>query len=482
MMGTVEDPRILSAGIDIGTTTTQLIFSRLTVEKAGGFGVIPRFHVTEKEILYRSPIYFTPLLSESEVDYEAVKTLILGEYEKAGLRPNEISTGAVMITGESSRKANASGVVHALSDITGNFVVAAAGPNLESILAGKGSGAAALSEQTGKLVANLDIGGGTTNICFFEDGKVIDTACYDIGGRLISVVDHEVSRISDRIVPLLDALGMTLHIGESTNDEKCYRKLVAICEAMTCILESAVLLRMPKYDPMLLVTNQKITCGRIPDVIMLSGGIADCVRERSNDLFRYADIGGLLGKMISQSTLLSEKRSEMATETIRATVVGAGNYSMEISGSTIYYQNCTFPVKNVPVNRFDMNAQELDQLPVAIKKIIRPYRDEEREDTPIALSARGISCPSYLQIEAMATGIATAMKEEMLLGRMLILIIEVDIAKALGQALRRILPNECAFICIDGITCGYGDYIDLGAPRECGQVIPVIVKTLIFRS
>ena len=481
-MVTVEDHRILSAGIDIGTTTTQLIFSRLTVEKAGGFGIIPRFLVTDKETLYRSPTFLTPLLSESEVDYEGVRTLILGEYEKAGLRPIDISPGAVMITGESSRKTNASDVVHALSDITGDFVVAAAGPNLESILAGKGSGAAAFSEQTGKLVANLDIGGGTANICFFQEGKVVDTACYDIGGHLITMADHKITHISEKIMPLLDTLGITLRIGEDTGNMACFAKLVSVCEAMTRILESAVLLREPLYAPTLLVTNQAITCGRVPDVITLSGGVADCVLAETEDPFRFADIGGLLGESIFHSSLLSDKRSIKAKETIHATVIGAGNYSMELSGSTIYYQNCTFPVKNVPVIRLDICEQDSDQIEGVISKIIRQHRDEVKADTPIAFSVQDISCPSYVQIETMAKGIAAATLDEMVSGHMLILILDADYAKALGQALKRIVPRTSAFICIDGITCGYGDYIDLGMPRESGQVIPVIVKTLIFNT
>lgn len=184
---TVKEEEILSAGIDIGTSTTQLVFSRMLLQNTGGFGRIPQIKVISKDVFYRSKVYFTPLLSRDEIDGEKVHDIIDGEYKKAGIKASDLSTGAVIITGESSRKKNAEDVVKAISGIAGDFVVATAGADLESVLAGKGSGAAQLSKDTGSIVANLDIGGGTSNICFFENGHMLDTACLDIGGRLVQI-------------------------------------------------------------------------------------------------------------------------------------------------------------------------------------------------------------------------------------------------------------------------------------------------------
>ena len=91
--------QILSAGIDIGTTTTQLIFSRLTIQNTAGFGRIPQTEITDKQILYRSPIYFTPLLDEHTMDGNAIRHILEKEYLSAGIQPSDISTGAVIITG-----------------------------------------------------------------------------------------------------------------------------------------------------------------------------------------------------------------------------------------------------------------------------------------------------------------------------------------------------------------------------------------------
>ena len=124
---------IKSIGIDIGTSTTQLVFSRIVVENVAGSYNVPRVSIVDKEVIYRSKIYFTPLRSATEIDAEAVKKIVKDEYESAGMTPADLSTGAVIITGETARKQNANEVLEALSDFAGDFVVATAGPDLESV-------------------------------------------------------------------------------------------------------------------------------------------------------------------------------------------------------------------------------------------------------------------------------------------------------------------------------------------------------------
>ena len=129
--------KILSVGIDIGTTTTSLVFSNLTVEKTTGDMFMPKTAITDKTVIYRSPIYFTPLRSNTELDAEKIRQIIEEEYRRAGVQVSEVETGAVIITGDTARKTNAERVLAEISQFAGDFVVAAAGPRLESILAGK---------------------------------------------------------------------------------------------------------------------------------------------------------------------------------------------------------------------------------------------------------------------------------------------------------------------------------------------------------
>ena len=93
---------LLSVGLDVGTTSTQMILSRLAVEnKASGFAV-PKMEITNREILYRSPVHFTPLAAHNLVDAIALRKLIEKEYEAAGITREQVDTGAVIITGARS--------------------------------------------------------------------------------------------------------------------------------------------------------------------------------------------------------------------------------------------------------------------------------------------------------------------------------------------------------------------------------------------
>ena len=177
---------ILSVGIDIGTSTTQLIFSRLTIENRASSYTVPRIDIVDKEVVYRSKIYFTPLRSATEIDAEAVKQIVREEYQAAGMTPE-------IITGETARKENANEVLEALSDLAGDFVVATAGPDLESVLSARGAGTDALSKEKRTAIANVDIGGGTSNIAVYEKGVLRGTCCLDIGGRLIKAASATFS-------------------------------------------------------------------------------------------------------------------------------------------------------------------------------------------------------------------------------------------------------------------------------------------------
>lgn len=176
---------LISVGIDVGTTTTQVIFSNITIENMSSGARVPEFKIVGKEIFYKGKIHFTPLRSNTEIDETALKEIIEREYKNAGINPDDIDSGAVIITGETARKENAQNISKVLSGYAGEFVVATAGPDLEGIIAGKGSGAAKLSYENNDIVANFDIGGGTTNIAVFSQGEPIDTTCLDLGGRLL---------------------------------------------------------------------------------------------------------------------------------------------------------------------------------------------------------------------------------------------------------------------------------------------------------
>jgi ethanolamine utilization protein EutA len=181
----VKTRQLLSVGIDIGTTTTQVIFSRLELVNRAAVSQVPRYEFIKREISWQSPVFFTPVDKQGGLKEAELKALILAQYQAAGIAPESVDSGAIIITGESAKTRNARPAVMALSQSLGDFVVASAGPHLESVIAGHGAGAQTLSEQRLCRVLNIDIGGGTSNYALFDAGKVSATACLNVGGRLL---------------------------------------------------------------------------------------------------------------------------------------------------------------------------------------------------------------------------------------------------------------------------------------------------------
>ena len=443
-----------SVGLDVGTTSTQLIFSELTVENRASSFAVPELEIADRRILYRSPVHFTPLLDASHVDSSALKRLLEEEYRRAGIRRDSVDTGAVIITGETSRKENARAVLEALADFAGDFVVATAGPDLESILAAKGAGAVAYSETTGKPVLHMDIGGGTSNLAFIQDGKILGTTCLNVGGRLVK---FDESAIITYVSPVLKDL-WDLRVGETAQPET----LEKVAEILVQALEMAAGLRSPTDLLQRLTTEEAVSPWQIPEekvVLSFSGGVADCI-DREQPWQAFGDMGPVLGRVIRKSRLC---RGEyvLGSETIRATVIGAGCHSAQLSGSTVFHRNIPFPLKNLPVAVVSEPTGE------AIRQAL------SAQEGMVVLAMPGVASPSYRQVVSLAQEILAGVR-----GNQVLLCLEQDMAKALGQALAVRMGEDAQILCIDRVRLSEGSFLDIGAP--VGPALPVVVKTLIL--
>ena len=437
--------RLISVGLDVGTTSTQMVFSELTIENKAGSFAVPEMEIAGRKILYKSPVHFTPLIRGELVDAEALRRIVDEEYRAAGIDKRDVDTGAIIITGETSRKENARAVLDALSEYAGEFVVATAGPDLESVLAAKGAGAVEYSAKTGKTVLHMDIGGGTSNLALIRDGKITATGCLNVGGRLLKIApDGKLTYVS----PVLDGMfwgkaGEVISRGEV---EKLAEKLVGALETAAGRREETELM-----GKLVTAGTGVPFCPEGELVISFSGGVADCI-EQQHPWLAFGDMGPELGAAIRRSRLC---RGEyvLGTETIRATVIGAGSHSAQLSGSTVFYQNMDFPLKNLPVVR---RAGELSRL-----------------DGPGVLALPGMIAPGYPQLAEFAEQILAEVGTEPL-----ILALEADMAKALGQILALRRGKESKILCIDRVRLEEGSYLDVGAP--IGPALPVVVKTLIL--
>lgn len=455
--------RLRSVGLDVGTTTTQLILSELQIQNQASAFAVPKMQITQRKILYRSPVYFTPLVGENLVDGAAIRRIVDAEYEKAGIRREDLDTGAVIITGETSRKENARTVLENLSEFAGDFVVATAGPHLESVLAAKGAGAVAFSEETGQRVLHMDIGGGTSNLALIENGKITATGCMNVGGRLLKL---DKTGTVTYISPVLDGL-CDFALGQTITRQQAQ----SLCQMLVQGLEMAAGLRPATDLLQKLWTEEAGSVHTAPLeeslVLSFSGGVADCI-EAEQDWLAFGDIGPLLGQAIRKSRLCSGKY-RLGDQTIQATVIGAGCHSAQLSGSTVFHRNVRFPLKNRPVVRISEKEQTLP--PQELSEIL--HRRLQAQDTDAVLSLPGFSAPRYEEVVRLAQTIADGFG-----GKPALVALEQDMAKALGQAIALRLPSGSPCLCIDAVALEEGSFLDVAAP--VGPALPVVVKTLIL--
>ena len=467
---------LLSVGIDIGTSTTQLILSRLTLENRAAPFTVPRVSIAGREVLYRSDIHFTPLLSDTVIDAAGVRDIVEAEYRKSGFSPAQVDTGAVIITGETARKENAREVLSALSAFAGDFVVATAGPDLESILAARGAGADEYSREHHTTVLHFDIGGGTANLAKYQDGALTATGCLDVGGRLIKV--NPDSGLVSYISPVFARAGCQVPaVGEPAAPEG----LEPVLQTMVEALEQAAGLR-PGRDRLDAFLTQGTAWTPEPvTVVPFSGGVADCMDHPRSHWMAYGDIGVLLGRAIASSPAFQSVERFRGAETIRATVVGAGSHATDLSGSTIFYRNISFPLKNIPILKLSPREEEgtAEELAAAIRAKLNWYADQGGL-VQTALALRGESNPDYGRVQALARGVAAGLEPLIQAGFVPIVAVEADQAKALGQAMAPLVSGP--LLCLDGVGMDNGDYMDIGTPVAGGSVLPIVIKTIAFHK
>ncbi|MCS7464603.1 ethanolamine ammonia-lyase reactivating factor EutA [Paenibacillus doosanensis] len=488
-----EEQWITSVGIDIGTSTTKLIVSRLKLARTSGALALPRFDIVERELLYSSPIHRTPLSGADEIDAARISALLAGEYERAGISVRDLKSGAVIITGETANKRNARQIVHLLAERSGDFVVAAAGADLEGLLAGRGAGAQERSRRIRGPVVNVDIGGGTANAAVFLRGKPIGTATFHAGGRLLELDrSGTLTAVSESIRPWLRAAGYRLSPGGRISYEALYGICQAMCRDMLSGLTGTV-------KPERREAVGRLTLGRPMASVPLieewtvSGGIGRLMQEpRPRNLAETAvhgDIGPLLAHALKDCFAREGLTLKQPDETVRATVIGAGMQSTELSGATVHLDASVLPIRNLPVIKAELPPEEAgrpQRLGEAAAKAIRTAASLFEPDVsdpgpPFALAVPPAKHWSYASLQRLSEQVCEAYRSAYPASRVLVVVCADDMAKALGQSLSLRCGSGMKIVCIDQITVEYGDYIDLGEPIG-GMMIPAVVKTLAFHG
>lgn len=475
----VDNIALKSVGIDIGSAGTQVTFSLLKLRRMGE-DLSSRYIVISREPLYYSPISLTPYLDEERIDDEMVGKIIADAYEASGLHSDEIDTGVVILTGEAIRRHNAQAIGEVLARQGGEFVCAAAGHNMEALLAAYGSGAALASYERGMRILNIDIGGGTTKLAIVEQGRVLETAALHVGGRLL-VVDEEgkIVRLDPGGACLAKEVGYDWQVGDRIGAGNLEELAAWMAQA---VLTAALTRPLPLEIARLFLTPPLKNLENI-DGIMFSGGVGEYVYGRETRDF--GDLGKLLGGEIKTRVANGNFPWPVlpAGECIRATVIGASSYSLQVSGNTIHLSNSSLlPRKNLQVLHpvCDLNGLINAEL---VARAIRDHFvmfDVKAGETEVALAFRWHGLPSYERVAAFARGIKQGLAEAVQVGKAIFIVLDGDIAQTLGILLREEGEISSEILVIDGIILQDFDFIDLGRMLEPSHTVPVTVKSLIF--
>lgn len=471
---------LVTVGIDIGSSGTQVIFSRINLRRYGE-DLTSRYYVVSRETLFQSPVALTPYASDERIDDAALGAIIEEAYAAAGVAPRDIDTGVVILTGEALRRENAEAIAALLAEQGGDFVTATAGHHMESMLAAYGSGASKLSYDQSKRILNVDIGGGTTKLGIVENGDVTVTAALHIGGRL-QVVD-DIGRLV-RLDPAGKFHARQAGFFWSRGDVLSPAQLDKVAASMADLLVAALTQRpLPHALEPLYLTDAIADFGRI-DGIMFSGGVGEYVYGREDRDF--GDMGRRLGRAIRARIDAGALPWPLlpAGECIRATALGASEYSVQLSGNTSYISKPgeLLPRRNLQVLQPSYVCEEsidADKLAKAIRAHFTAFDLIEGEGE-VALALRWRGAPSYERILAFAEGIRHGLATTIERRKPLYIMLDGDVAQTLGAILREELLIESEILAIDGLVLRDFDYIDLGRIRMPSFTVPVTIKSLLF--
>ena len=463
---------LTSVGIDIGSSGTQVIFSRLHLRRMGE-DLSSRYFVVKRETLHQSPVALTPYASDVRIDEAALARIVDEAYAAAGVHPDEVDAGSVILTGEALRRENARAIGELLAEVGGEFVCVGAGHHMEAMLAAYGSGAAKVSHDRGMRVLNVDIGGGTTKLALIEHGEVLETAAVHIGGRLL-VVDAagRITRLDPQGQKLAREAGFDWKLGDPAQpgalDEVAQWMAEAVCTAI--LGDRRHYLTQPLRD-----------LSRIGGV-MFSGGVGEYVYGREERDF--GDLGRRLGVELRKRLDRLPGRLLPAGECIRATAFGASEYSVQLSGNTVYISQPgeLLPRRSLQVLQPPAHLEgEIipEKLAAAVAQHFAAF-DLVEGESEVALAFRWRGEPSFQRLSAFARGITLALPRTLERKMPIYLIVDGDVAGTLGGILKEDWRIGSELLVIDGIALRDFDYVDLGRIRMPSHTVPVTIKSLLF--
>jgi len=460
-----DEIRLISIGVDIGSSTAHLMFSRITLERLD-----TRYIVSNREVIYASDIFLTPYADNHDIDTEKLSDFIDSEYAKSGVKREDVDTGALILTGVAVRRRNARAIGELFAGEAGKFVSVSAGDSLETVMAAHGSGAVEAS-RGGKRILNIDVGGGTTKLAVCEDGEVRDLTAIEAGARLVATDAAGTITRLEQFGAL--ALGDDFQVGqflpESGKREMADLLADRIFHAIDGTLETCYR-RLEQLTP---VSDL--------DGIIVSGGVSEYFYEHSNS--EFGDIGPALAAALRQRIERQGLKVLPHRDGIRATVVGASQYTVQVSGSTVFLDPITvLPLKNTATIRPQLDLQEeisIEEVAKAVALQLAFY-NLDMTDQPVAVALKWQGSASYHRLDALTRGLVQGMLPVLEKGHPLTIVTDGDFGGLLGMHCRENGLTANAIVSIDGIELEAFDFIDIGEIINATGSVPVVIKSLIF--
>jgi len=473
----LENVELTTVGIDIGSSTSHLMFAGVRLQRKTQ-ALSSQFVVVERKVIWKSPILLTPFLPDGTIDASALGQFVRDAYAAAGLSPDAIDTGAVILTGEAIKRANARALADLFAADAGRFVCASAGHHLECVLAAHGSGAVAMSRDARDPILNVDIGGGTTKLALVHGGKVLATCAFAVGGRLVAFdAEGRVARLDDSARLAMRHAGVELTVGERPEP----RHLEAVVEALSSVAIAFLRGEAPQGLGRELLLTEPLPVEPRPATIMFSGGVAEYIYRREDR--DHGDIARRLADRVRQAVdggAIALELREPA-ERIRATVIGASQFSVQVSGKTIHLGSAALPLRNVPVLEpaIDLSGA-IDAAEVARAVQAALARSPAEDDAPLAVALRWRGEPEYARLRALAEGLAVALVPRSSPAAPVVLVIDGDVGRTLGYLLQEELSLARPVLAIDGLQLREFDFVDIGEVIRPADVVPVVIKSLLF--
>jgi len=466
-----------TVGIDIGSSTSHLLFARVVLRRQSQ-DLSSRFVVVERRIIWQSPILLTPFLADGTIDAAALGRFINQAYRDAGLQRSDVDSGAVILTGEAIKRKNARAIDELFAEESGRFVSATAGHKLEAILAAHGSGAVALSRRRGACVLHADVGGGTTKLALIDKGEIKSVAAFAVGGRLVARDETGAwTRIDDSAALVARDLGIAATVERMAHED--VRRAIARRLAALAV-DQIVGAPLDDLGRALELTEPLQRSVR-PAIITFSGGVAEYIFRR--ETADHGDIAkALADEIVGQMKTRASVPVIEPAERIRATVIGASQFTVQVSGKTIYLPDTSvLPVHNIPVVHLDL-ALTGDVDENAIVDAFAKSADvlEVASDAKIALAFTFSGDPDYPRLAAIARSIMRFAAPAGVRENLLVLMIDGDIGRGLGRIIHKELGYEGKLVSIDGIRLQQLDFVDIGEFIDPPGIVPVVIKSLLF--